>query len=124
LVRNGFIHRSKQHHYSITLSARASSAGGTVQAEGFGGLEADDELKPRRCSTGKSVPQAQADVLAAPNFAPHGRPSATAAAYAALSSGARKRVGGIEHNSHLAETGDNFTQDFKPLAGGIGQLPR
>ncbi len=32
---NGLMHRSKQHLYSITPSARASSDGGTVKLSAF-----------------------------------------------------------------------------------------
>ena len=41
--------RNKIAAYSITSSARASSEGGTVEAERLGGLEVDDEFVFGRC---------------------------------------------------------------------------
>ena len=47
------MHRSKQHLYSITSSARAEQRGRDSEAERLGGLEVDNETEPRRLLDGK-----------------------------------------------------------------------
>ena len=44
-ANSGLMHRSKHSVHSITSSARASSIGGTVEAERLGGLEVDHQLE-------------------------------------------------------------------------------
>src|SRR5256885_9127658 len=49
----GLAHRSKQHLYSITSSARGGQRGRNVNAERFGCLEIDDQLKLGRLLDGQ-----------------------------------------------------------------------
>ena len=51
----GFVPKADmQPDYSITSSARASSVGGTVEAQRLGGVEIDHQLVFGRCMTGRS----------------------------------------------------------------------
>ena len=55
-AKSRLMRRSKQHLYSITSSAIASSAGRHVEAERLGGLEIDHQFKlGRSACTGRSA---------------------------------------------------------------------
>src|SRR5712691_1965884 len=53
-IRTGLMHRSKQHLYSITSSARASKEGDTVRPSAFAVLRLLTSSKCTGCSTGIS----------------------------------------------------------------------
>jgi hypothetical protein len=48
-------HRSKKHRYSITLSGAQQQVGGNFMADGFCGLQIDDQLELGWLFTGRSA---------------------------------------------------------------------
>jgi hypothetical protein len=60
---SGLMHRSKQHLYSITSSARVSMVGGTAKPIAFAVLRLMTSSKRVGCSTGRSAGLAPLNIL-------------------------------------------------------------
>src|SRR5262245_27974899 len=62
-ARKRHMHRSKQHHYSITSSARAGSVGGTSRPIAFATIRLTTRSNLVGCSTGRSGGEARRKIL-------------------------------------------------------------